>query len=248
MGCQVKLTLTEVPKTEDDAPARRFWRGVNYHPGKRHEMLKRLWLPLVLLLIAIVGYGSWRIVKREAEKRAVIEKLERYGTVVNQTAAPRWLSRPIGREWAIRLFPRPYHATLYGFVNNEYLVADDAALDLLGKVPSMKIISLMGPNEVTDDGIKQLAHLPDLVTLHLYRANLTDRSAAYIGTMKQLQRLTFFDVAITDDGLEHLKHLTSLAYFGISSTRTTSSGIAELQKALPNCRIDTTWQTAASGL
>ena len=43
---------------------------------------------------------------------------------------------------------------------------------------------------------------------------------------------------ITDAGLVHLKGLTNLQELDLSRTRTTDAGVAELQKALPNCKIE----------
>ena len=43
---------------------------------------------------------------------------------------------------------------------------------------------------------------------------------------------------VTDAGLVHLKGLTNLKNLGLSNTKITRAGIAELQKALPNCEIE----------
>ena len=43
---------------------------------------------------------------------------------------------------------------------------------------------------------------------------------------------------ITDAGLVHLKGLTNLQELDLSRTRTTDAGVAVLQKALPNCKIE----------
>ena len=43
---------------------------------------------------------------------------------------------------------------------------------------------------------------------------------------------------ITDAGLVHLKGLTNLQELDLEDTQATDAGIAELQKALPNCKID----------
>ena len=43
---------------------------------------------------------------------------------------------------------------------------------------------------------------------------------------------------ITDAGLVHLKGLTNLRLLSLKKTQITSAGIAELQKALPNCKIE----------
>jgi len=43
---------------------------------------------------------------------------------------------------------------------------------------------------------------------------------------------------ITDAGLVHLKDLTNLQDLELEGAKLTDSGVAELQKALPNCEIN----------
>ena len=42
---------------------------------------------------------------------------------------------------------------------------------------------------------------------------------------------------VTDAGLTHLKGLKALTYLGLNRTQITDAGVAELQKALPKCKI-----------
>ena len=42
---------------------------------------------------------------------------------------------------------------------------------------------------------------------------------------------------MTDDGLEHLKGLTNLKLLFLEETKVTDAGVAELQKSLPDCKI-----------
>jgi hypothetical protein len=51
-----------------------------------------------------------------------------------------------------------------------------------------------------------------------------------------------------DSHLKHLKGLTSLKYLSLSRTQVTDAGVAELQKALPKCRIGRSGLAAARGL
>jgi len=45
------------------------------------------------------------------------------------------------------------------------------------------------------------------------------------------------DTQIADAGLVHLTGLPALKILGLTGTQVTDAGVAELQKALPNCRI-----------
>jgi Leucine-rich repeat (LRR) protein len=50
--------------------------------------------------------------------------------------------------------------------------------------------------------------------------------------------LDISDTKITDAGLEHLKKLKELSMLVLYSTQVTDGGVAKLQKALPNLRIE----------
>jgi len=42
---------------------------------------------------------------------------------------------------------------------------------------------------------------------------------------------------VTDAGLKHLSGLSELEFLWVHNTEVTDAGVAELQKALPNCKI-----------
>jgi hypothetical protein len=43
---------------------------------------------------------------------------------------------------------------------------------------------------------------------------------------------------ISDAGLEHIKELTTLTELHLKDTRVTAAGVAALQLALPNCKVE----------
>jgi hypothetical protein len=58
-----------------------------------------------------------------------------------------------------------------------------------------------------------------------------------IGNLINLTQLNLLDNPITDAELEKLKTLKSLKYLYLTDTNATREGVAELQRALPNCKI-----------
>jgi hypothetical protein len=53
-----------------------------------------------------------------------------------------------------------------------------------------------------------------------------------------LQSLDLQETNVTDAGLKHLRGLTQLDSLDLRKTKVTDAGVANLQRALPNCKID----------
>ena len=59
----------------------------------------------------------------------------------------------------------------------------------------------------------------------------------YLKEFTKLVRLNLFNTQVTDAGLGHLKGMTHLQTLNLRGTKVTTTGVADLQKALPNCKI-----------
>ena len=68
---------------------------------------------------------------------------------------------------------------------------------------------------------------------------IADEDLANLKSLAHLRTLHLSGPAITDAGLAYLKELTSLSSLVLSGTSVTEQATAELQKALPNCRVRT---------
>ena len=68
------------------------------------------------------------------------------------------------------------------------------------------------------------------------RSRITDVGLVHLKGLTSLKELRL-PKQITDAGLVHLKGLTKLESLDLSRTKITDAGIAELQQALPNCKI-----------
>ena len=77
---------------------------------------------------------------------------------------------------------------------------------------------------------------------------ITDAGLAHLNGLVKLETLTiYFATQITDAGLAHLKGMPNLQALDLSRTRQlktldlagqiTDAGVADLRKALPNCKI-----------
>jgi Leucine-rich repeat (LRR) protein len=91
--------------------------------------------------------------------------------------------------------------------------------------------------QITDAGLEHLKGLNQLQSLNFARTQITDAGLEHLKGLNQLQTLNLSAPKITDAGLVHLKGLTGLQVLYVSNTKVTDAGVAELQKALPNCKI-----------
>ena len=107
------------------------------------------------------------------------------------------------------------------YLNLRYLPVTDADLWELAKLKNLTHL-VLNDTQVTDEGLKKIVNLGKLIYLELKN----DPENGYVPQ-------------ITDAGLKELaklKHLTELYLYG---ARVTQEGLAQLQQALPNCKIDT---------
>jgi hypothetical protein len=58
------------------------------------------------------------------------------------------------------------------------------------------------------------------------------------GGLTNIQSLNLMTTETTDAGLKHLMGLSNLRSLDLTNTKVTDAGVEELQKALPNCKIE----------
>ncbi len=112
----------------------------------------------------------------------------------------------------------------------------DAGLERLAKMPQLESLWLSSPR-TTDSGLVHLQKLPRLRELSLEGPKITDAGLAHLQALIGLERLRFDGTAITDAGLEHLKPLHNLRELDFVRTQVTPAGVADLQRAMPKCRL-----------
>jgi hypothetical protein len=98
-------------------------------------------------------------------------------------------------------------------------------------------LNLQGAAQVTDAALKELAGMPQLETLVLAGTPVTDQGIAELAHLPQLRHLVLANTHLTDAALDGLASCVRLQYVGLSRTRVTEAGVAKLQAARPNLRI-----------
>lgn len=86
-------------------------------------------------------------------------------------------------------------------------------------------------NEIEDDLLAELRHLPDLVFLSLRDSGIGDAGLAHIATVTGLTHLDINGTVVTDEGLGVLAKLPNLTYFSLKSPKVRGEGLENLRAA-----------------
>jgi WD40 repeat protein/serine/threonine protein kinase/Leucine-rich repeat (LRR) protein len=136
----------------------------------------------------------------------------------------------------------------------------DSGLAHLRHLTNLEILELSG-TQITDLGLADLTHLKKLRRLDLNATKVKGKGLRHLHELNNLGLLTLGNTGITDNGLEeltsfenltelrlnqtgvsdagiqHLKTLKNLTQLWVGNTKITPEGVADLQAALPNCKI-----------
>jgi hypothetical protein len=86
---------------------------------------------------------------------------------------------------------------------------------------------------VGDKALELVAKLPDLKMLVLTGESMTDSRLAKVSEMKSLEVVWLMNAQVTDDGLLQLAKLPNLKRVALGGPRMTEEGIAKLKERLP---------------
>jgi hypothetical protein len=107
--------------------------------------------------------------------------------------------------------------------------------------PGRPVVRVEVPYSVDDDELADLTtHLtafPQLKSLQLKSAKITDAGLIHLQSLPQLRSLALEDAAITDAGVLHLQALAYLEELNLKGTQVTDRGIQDFQKAMPKTKV-----------
>jgi hypothetical protein len=92
--------------------------------------------------------------------------------------------------------------------------------------------------KVTDAGMKELAGLKSLQVLSLGNTRVTDAGLKELAPLVNLIEIGLTNTKVTDEGLKELAAHKQLRTLWLQQTQVTYAGVSELNKALPNCQIE----------
>ena len=90
---------------------------------------------------------------------------------------------------------------------------------------------------IADDDLLQIQKLTKLRRLFLDKSKVTDQGLHALKSLTQLQSLFLNDTQVTDQGLQTLKSFSSLTLLSLRGLNVTPQAVAELEAALPNCKV-----------
>lgn len=215
-------------------------------PANAKRKLRWYQFSLRTLLIVVTLFAlacSWFAVKmREAErqkqaKQAILEigGDVRYDFEFDSAGEETDADGPSGPAWLIQLLGEDFFKNVVAVeIPADHL--DKEMLSQLLMMPRLKAVQLQC-KFTRDSDLTLLNELPQLRKVTFYHAQMMDSELAELKGLKQVEVLEFHNVSISDAGLKHLKGLSNLKEFHYSYTDITAKGIQDLQKALPNLKI-----------
>jgi ankyrin repeat protein len=168
-------------------------------------------LLLVLLIAVPLAWVAAERRERQNERQAAIH-FERLEGLVGYNWGPFGSASPPGAPW------------LRAVLGDEFFVRPISVV-------------LRNRTELTDADIRLIQSFPDLEDLALDNTCISDTALTYLKGMRRLKTLDLAETHVTDAGLKHLRTLPRLERLNLEGTLATAAGVADLQAALPNCKI-----------
>jgi len=122
-------------------------------------------------------------------------------------------------------------------VNYESSRLTDQVFESLAPLSNLRHVAVGDASQVTGARLGVLKKSPGLSSLRLDRCGIVDASLAVLAELPELDRLSLESTLVTDAGLEHLAGCRALRNLNLQQTKVTAAAVAELQQALPECRI-----------
>lgn len=115
------------------------------------------------------------------------------------------------------------------------LLSDEGLKTLkgLGDVMSLNLRD----TKITSSGLAHLKGLSSLRRLHLERTEVADSGLQHLSGLKELEYLNLYQTQVSDKGLEHLTGLKKLKKIYLWKTKVSDIGFEKLQNALPQLMI-----------
>lgn len=193
------------------------------------------------------GFNNWTALT-EAVAKGVASALPSYAVDIKENKI-RLRRYPTVKEWD----------TIIGVIKEHRIAAlegnglmTDGVLKRLAQLDHVTSLNLGGSRQLSDDGLQQLAHMPQLEHLNLSEypgGKLTDRG---LDVLRQLPNLRTFEMTwqrgISDAGVRNLKLCAQLESVNLMGTPTGDGAIDALKEKPRLHRLDTGRLVTDAGL
>ena len=187
---------------------------------------------MLLVLLSALWMG-WRVNRANDQRRAVAALLRArasinydyqfsvskgYRNLNARPWAPAWLRNWLGDEFF-------QEVTSVQFIDRPLT---DKDLAPLARLDCLEEVAISGA-PITDAGLKHLANLKELRTLHLWETpGITDAGIAHLSTLTKLQTLALYRCSISDASLVHLRTMANLEMLDLAKTGVMGPGLSHL--------------------
>jgi hypothetical protein len=202
------------------------WRRV-YAFRQRSSRVPRNYLSLEearMLVAQDAGFGSWEALMRAVATGAPPVPASAIDAESRRIAPRRWLT---DQEWDAVIGQMREHRI--AAVDAQGLISDDV-LRRVAALDHVTSLDLGGSRQLTDEGLRHLARMPQLEHLNLSGGRLTDRD---LQVLRHLPNLRTFEMTwqrgISDVGVAHLQHCGRLERVNLMGSPTGDGAIEALQ-------------------
>ena len=202
----------------------------------RLRLSLRTLLVLVTACALAFGYVMYRARSQTAAIRALGAKMVVWDYQLPEGDASKW--DPAAPEPGPSWFRDETNVGLFSRVRGVILVNPEVKREIgsLRALPGLVILNLSG-SDVDDDALAEVARLTDLQSLNLDWTPITDAGVAKLAPLEELQALWLNNTHVTDASLTGIARFGKLRRLYLEGTGVTKAGVADLQKALPDCEI-----------
>ncbi len=123
------------------------------------------------------------------------------------------------------------------FIEDRENTADESVAALGGIAQNVAQIDL-SRTKITDASMSQLADLPRLTRLDLHSTEVTDSGVKLLASLKNLSYLNLYNTPVTDAALNDIAKIKSLKNVYLWKSKVTPKGAQQLQKQLPEAKVN----------
>ncbi len=114
----------------------------------------------------------------------------------------------------------------------------DEVIARLTRFPKLKILGLVGGQELTDEGLKQIAKLNGLEELSIRNEKISSAGLNHLTGLTSLKKLLLWDVKLTAEAAKQLESFPALEELKLRNVSGDSDGLASLAKCQKLKKID----------